>query len=135
MPKESQSHRLELAELLDRLSSPGEHAQNVEADLESTAHSQSSAWIKTRQGQGSAHRLAQRSALPNRDLVTLLHTKSRRAVRREVLVPLLVPGVLGDEVQILPADDERPVHLSGNNGAGEDTAPDRDKAGEGAFLV
>ena len=48
---------------------------------------------------------------------------------------LLVTGVLGDEVEVLAADDESSVHLGGNDGAGQDTATDRDETGEGALLV
>jgi hypothetical protein len=56
-------------------------------------------------------------------------------VRSKVLVSLLVTGVLGDEVEVLSADDQGSVHLGGNDGAGEDTASDRDHTGEWAFLV
>lgn len=48
---------------------------------------------------------------------------------------LLVTGVLRDEVEVLAADDQGTVHLGGHNGAGEDTATDRDETGEGALLV
>lgn len=48
---------------------------------------------------------------------------------------LLVSGVLGDEVQVFAADDECTVHLGADDGAGEDTTPNGDHAGEGAFLV
>lgn len=48
---------------------------------------------------------------------------------------LLVTGVLGDEVEVLAADDGGTVHLRRDNGAGEDTATDGDEAGEGALLV
>lgn len=53
----------------------------------------------------------------------------------EVLVALLVTGVLGDEVEVLAADDGGTVHLGGHDGAGQDTATDRDETGEGALLV
>ena len=53
----------------------------------------------------------------------------------EVLVALLVTRVLGDEVEVLPADDDGTVHLGGNDGAGQDTATDRDETSEGALLV
>lgn len=53
----------------------------------------------------------------------------------EVLVALLVTVVLGDEVEVLAADDDGPVHLGGHDGAGQDTATDRNLAGEGALLV
>lgn len=79
--------------------------------------------------------LAQRTALADGNLVTLLDTESGGNVGGEVLVALLVTGVLGDEVEVLAADDEGTVHLGGNDGAGEDTATDRDETGEGALLV
>lgn len=48
---------------------------------------------------------------------------------------LLIPGVLGDEVEIFSADDEGTVHLGGYDSAGKDTAADRNEASEGALLV
>lgn len=106
------AHFLELAELLDALASSGQDAQDVESDS-----------------------LAERSALANGDLVTLLNTEGGGDVRGEVLVALLVTGVLRDEVEVLAADDQGAVHLGGDDGAGEDTATDRDEASEGALLV
>ena len=53
----------------------------------------------------------------------------------EVRVTLLVTGVLGDVVKVLSPDDDGAVHLGGDDGAGQDTAADRDEAGEGALLV
>lgn len=79
--------------------------------------------------------LAQRPALANGDLVTILNTESRGNVGGEVLVALLVTGVLGDEVQVLSSDNDGSVHLGGNDGAGQDTATDGDHTGEGALLV
>jgi hypothetical protein len=83
----------------------------------------------------STYRLAQRPALSNGNLVTLFNTESWRNMRSQILVPLLVSGVLGDEVEILATDDESTVHLGGDDGSGQDTATDRDIAGEGALLV
>jgi len=103
---------LELGERLDCLASSGQHAQDVEADS-----------------------LAERPALANGDLVTLLDTESRRNVGGKVLVSLLVTRVLGDVVKVLSSDDDGSVHLGGNDGAGQDTATDGDEAGEGALLV
>jgi len=103
---------LELGELLDSLASPGENTENVEPDS-----------------------LAQRPALANGNLVTLLNTESRRHMRGKVLVALLVPVVLGDIMKVLAADDDGAVHLGGDDGTGEDTAADRDLASEGALLV
>ena len=53
----------------------------------------------------------------------------------QVLVAPLVTVVLGDEVEVLAANDERAVHLGADDLAGEDTAADADEAGEGALLV
>ena len=57
------------------------------------------------------HRLAERPALTNSDLVTLLNTESRRDVGGKVLVTLLVTVVLGNEMKVFPANDDRTVHL------------------------
>ena len=84
---------------------------------------------------GSTYSLAERSALANGDLVTLLNTEGGGDVRGEVLVALLVTGVLGNEVEVLAADDKGSVHLGGDDGAGQDTATDRDETSEGALLV
>lgn len=48
---------------------------------------------------------------------------------------LLVTGVLGDEVEVLAADDDGTVHLGGDDGASQDTATDGDETSEGALLV
>lgn len=53
----------------------------------------------------------------------------------QVLVALLVTAVLGDEVEVLAADDDGTVHLGGDDGAGQDTATDGDETGERALLV
>jgi hypothetical protein len=79
--------------------------------------------------------LAQRSALSNSNLVTLLNTESGRNVRSEVFVSLLVTGVLWDEVKIFSADDKSSVHLCGNDGTSQDTATDGDETSERALLV
>ena len=79
--------------------------------------------------------LAKRSALADSNLITLLHTESRGNVRGKILVTLLVPGVLGDEVEVFTANDDSSVHLGRDDGAGQDTATDRDLARERALLV
>jgi len=111
MPNEK-PHPLELLELLDRLASPGKHTENVES-----------------------HSLAQRPALANRHLVALHDTECGGDVGGEVLVALLVTGVLGDEVEVLSADDDGSVHLGRDDGAGQNTAADRDLTGKWALLV
>ena len=79
--------------------------------------------------------LAQRSALSNGNLITLLNTESWRNVRSKVLVSLLVSGVFGNEVEVFSADDECTVHLGGNDSTGQDTATNGDETSEGALLV
>ncbi len=87
-------------------------------------------------GEGKrTYSLAQRSALANGNLITFFNTESRGDVSGEVLVALLVTGVLGDEMEIFPADDEGTVHFGGDDSAGQDTATDGDETGERAFLV
>lgn len=83
----------------------------------------------------AAHSLAQRPALANGDLVAVLNTECWGDVCGEVLVALLVTGVLGDEVEVLAADDQGTVHLGGHDGTSEDTATDGDESSEGALLV
>lgn len=83
----------------------------------------------------STYGLAERPALADGNLVTLLNTESGRDVGGKVLVAALVTGVLGDEVEVLAADDESAVHLGGDDGAGKDTATDGDETSEGALLV
>jgi hypothetical protein len=79
--------------------------------------------------------LAQRPALSNGNLITLLNTEGWGDVGGEVLVSLLVTGVLGDEVEVFAADDDGPVHLGGHNGASQDTTTNGDETGKGALLV
>jgi hypothetical protein len=79
--------------------------------------------------------LAQRTALANGNLVTLLNTEGGGDVSGQVLVSLLVTVVLGDVVEVLAADDQSTVHLGGDDGTGQDTATDRDSTSEGALLV
>jgi hypothetical protein len=55
--------------------------------------------------------LAQRSALSNSNLITILNTESWRNVRSKVLVSLLITGVFWDEVEIFSTNDESSVHL------------------------
>lgn len=75
--------RLELRELLDSLAGSGKHAEDVESNG-----------------------LGERSALANNDRVTGLDTEGGGDVSSEVLVALLVTRILGDEVEVLAADNE-----------------------------
>jgi hypothetical protein len=70
--------------------------------------------------------LAERTALSNSHLVTILNTECWADVCGQVLVSLFVTRVLGYEMEIFAADDESSVHLGGDDGAGEDAATDRD---------
>lgn len=77
----------------------------------------------------------ERSALSDEGDVTDLDLVGGRAVGGEVSVPLLVPVVFGDVVEVVPPDDDGPVHFGGNDDALEDLSADGDVAGEGAFLI
>ena len=91
--------------------------------------------IESQESRAGTHRLAQRPALADGNLVTDLNTEGGRDVGRQILVAPLVTVVLGHEVEVLAADDERAVHLGADNLAGEDTDADADEAGEGALLI
>lgn len=106
---------LELGEGLDRLASSGQNAEDVEADLK---EERISIKLRHRKRETKTYSLAERPALANGNLVTLLNTESRRDVGGEVLVSLLVTRVLGDVVKVLSSDDDGSVHLGGNDGAG-----------------
>jgi len=56
--------------------------------------------------------LGQRSALSNQDNVTFLDSESRGAVSRDVSVSFFVSVVFGDVVEIIPSDDNSPLHFS-----------------------
>ena len=81
------------------------------------------------------HSLAQRSALSNGNLITLLNTECWRDVRSKVLVPLLVSRVFCDEVEVFASDDKGAVHLRGTDSASQDTTTDADISNEWALLV
>ena len=52
-----------------------------------------------------------------------------------VAVAFLVPVVLGDIVEVVPADDDGALHLGRQDDALQDTSADGHVAGEGAFLI
>lgn len=79
--------------------------------------------------------LGEGTALANGDGVANLDTESGRNVGGNVLVTLLVTRVLGDEVEVLSADDDGTGHLGRDNLAGEDTATDGNETSPGALLV
>ena len=136
--------RLEFGERFDGLPGSREHAKNIKTDLQCRDSSVSCNhwWIaycghgfKLRHLYLDTHRFAQRSALPNRDLVTILHTESWGNVRGQVFVSLLVPRVFGYEVKVFPTDDKSSVHFCGDNGASEDSTADGYFTSKRAFLV
>ncbi len=77
----------------------------------------------------------ERAALADGDDVTDLHLEGRGAVHRDVAMALLVPAVLGNEVKVVPADDDGALHLGGDDEALQHAAADTDVAREGALLV
>lgn len=124
--------RLELLELLDVFASPRQDTQYVEAHLQAivlVTH------LSSRLSSTATHCLAQRPTLAHGHLITDLDTESGRDVCGEVLVATLVTVVLGDEVEVLAADDEGTVHLGADDLASQDTAADGDETSEGTFLV
>lgn len=81
------------------------------------------------------HRLAERTALSNGNDITILHVKGRRAVHSNVLMPLFETPVLGNVVQVVPANNNCTLHLGGNDKTLENATTDGDIAGKGALLV
>lgn len=79
--------------------------------------------------------LGEGTALSDSDDVTLLDVEGGGAVGGKVLVTLLETTVLGDVVEVVPADDDGVLHLGGDDDALQDAATDGDVAGEGALLV
>jgi hypothetical protein len=96
--------------------------------------------------------LAQRSALTNSHIITLLDSKARRNVGGKVLVTLLVPIIFLDVVEVVTTkhalaqclkkkylgpipDDDGAMHFGRDNDAREDTSTDGDLAGERTLLV
>lgn len=75
------------------------------------------------------------SALSDDNNVPLLDGECGRAVHRDVAVPFLVAVVFGHKVQVVPPDNDGPLHFGGDADALEDLAPDGDLGGEGAFLI
>jgi len=111
-PTQTHLKTLKFLERLDGLAGAGEHTENVEAN-----------------------RLAQRPALPDGNRIAFHDTECGRNMRRDVFMALFVTAVFGNVVQVVPADDQRAVHLGGDDGASQDTSTDRDEASEGTLLV
>lgn len=79
--------------------------------------------------------LGQGSALADDGDVSFFHGEGGGAVHGDVAMAFLVSVVLGHVVEVVPPDDDGPLHFCGDNDALEDLASDGDVAGEGAFLV
>lgn len=79
--------------------------------------------------------LAQRSALSNGDLISLLYTKCGRNMSSQILVSLLISGVFGNEMEVFAADDESSMHFGRDNGAGKYSTTDRDLTSKWTFLI
>ena len=81
------------------------------------------------------HGLGQRTALTGHDIITDLGFKGGGAVHGEVPVALHVTLVLVDKAQVVPADNDRTLHLGRVHSTTEQTATDGHIAGERALLV
>lgn len=55
--------------------------------------------------------LAEGAALADHHDISFLHRESGRAVYGDVPVPLLVSIIFGDVVQVIPSDDNGPLHF------------------------
>ncbi len=79
--------------------------------------------------------LGQRTALSNRHDVTLLHGEAGATMRMNVLMTLLETTVLGNVVKVIPTNDNRALHLGGDDKSLQNFPADRNIAGEGTFLI
>lgn len=128
--------RLEFCERLNGLAGTRQHTKNVETDLQSRYSSvRYSHCFNSRHLHLFTHRFAQRSALANSNLITVLYTKSWGNMRGQVFVSLLISRVFGYEVEVFPTDDESSVHFGRDDGASENTTADGDFTGKRAFLI
>lgn len=80
-------------------------------------------------------RLGQGTALSNSDNITLLDREARTAVGVNILVTLLITLVLGDVVEVVPANDNCTLHLGGDDKALDNLTTNGNVSGEGALLV
>lgn len=68
--------------------------------------------------------LAQRSALPNGNLITFLHTECRRYMGSQVLMSLLISRILGNKMEVFPSYDESSMHFSRDDSASKYSTAD-----------
>lgn len=82
------------------------------------------------------HCLAERSAFSNCNDVTYSHVpEAWREVDRHVLMSLLKTVVLADVMQVIPPDDNGPLHLHLGHHTGQNPASDGHVSSERAFLI
>ena len=80
--------------------------------------------------------LGDRTALANGDDVAFFDKgEGWGAVSGDVRVTLLKSVVLLDEVEVVPAHNDSPMHFGGNDHASEDAASDADASSEGTIVV
>jgi len=79
--------------------------------------------------------LGERTTLSDGNDISILDSKGRRAVSRNVLVPLLETTVLSDVVQVVSTDDNRSLHLGRDDLSLQDSSTDGDISSKGALLV
>lgn len=83
-----------------------------------------------------ADSLGKGAALADSNDISLLNGgESGGQVSRDVAVTLLETSVLGDEVEVVTAEDDGTLHLVGDNDTTEDAATDGDTSGPGALVV
>ena len=81
------------------------------------------------------HVLAQRPAFSEDNDISLLQVESRRAMRHDVVVSLLVPLVLRDVLQVVHSDDNSPLHLGALHFPTKNLPADGDVSGKGTLLI
>jgi hypothetical protein len=81
------------------------------------------------------HSFRQRPALANDDMVTFLDTEAWGDVSRNVGMPLLIPLIFLHKVEVVPANNDSPVHLSTMACSSNDSASDRNSSSEWALLI
>ena len=80
--------------------------------------------------------LGDRTALANGDDIAFLDAgKGGGTVSGDVGVTLLKSVILLDEVKVVPAHNDSPMHFGGNDHASEDAASNADASSEGTVVV
>lgn len=79
--------------------------------------------------------LGQRTALSNRHNIPLLHMEAGTAMSMNVLMTFLKTTVLGNVVKVIPTNDNRALHLGGDDQPLQNLTTDRYVAREGTLLI